>query len=199
MSSLIELQTRLSNYKQTTLCAGPTIHTISIKPQQATLSHNGNVFRLATILTFLSAQTYCKGDEQDHLPGVTYLSPAAQEALPYRITGLLQWDHLGRKNVGYMYAMHHGAEVSHRQYPCRVHVRPVSTRGGICCSRATDCLELFIMSSVGRFVLREVFERKTILLVVKFKTHGDRLIIGESPLCTHLAFTRWVGTISILI
>ncbi|CAN0428880.1 unnamed protein product [Pylaiella littoralis] len=43
--------------------------------------------------------------------GVTYLTPDDQEALPYRVAGLLPWNHLGRKNVGYMYAIHRGAEV----------------------------------------------------------------------------------------
>lgn len=43
--------------------------------------------------------------------GVTYLTPDDQEALPYRIAGLLPWDHIARKNIGYMYAIHHGAEV----------------------------------------------------------------------------------------
>lgn len=33
------------------------------------------------------------------------------EALPYHIVPLLKWNHFGRKNVGFLYAMHHGAEV----------------------------------------------------------------------------------------
>lgn len=33
------------------------------------------------------------------------------EALPYNIIPLLKWNHFGRKNVGFLYAMHHGAEV----------------------------------------------------------------------------------------
>ena len=33
------------------------------------------------------------------------------EALPYNIIPLLNWNHFGRKNVGFLYAMHHGAEV----------------------------------------------------------------------------------------
>lgn len=45
------------------------------------------------------------------IPGVTYLSPEDQEALPYRIKNLLSWDHFGRKNIGYLYAIHHGAKV----------------------------------------------------------------------------------------
>ncbi|CAN0373139.1 unnamed protein product [Pylaiella littoralis] len=43
--------------------------------------------------------------------GVTYLRPDDQEALPYRVAGSLPWNHLARKNVGYMYAIHRGAEV----------------------------------------------------------------------------------------
>ena len=45
------------------------------------------------------------------MEGVTYLTPADQEALPYRIVSLLPWNHFGRKNVGYLYAVHHGAKV----------------------------------------------------------------------------------------
>ena len=44
--------------------------------------------------------------------GVTYLTPDDQDALPYRIANILPWNHFGRKNVGYLYAVHHGAKVS---------------------------------------------------------------------------------------
>ncbi|CAN0343703.1 unnamed protein product, partial [Ascophyllum nodosum] len=43
--------------------------------------------------------------------GVTYLTPDDQDALPYRIANILPWNHFGRKNVGYLYAVHHGAKV----------------------------------------------------------------------------------------
>jgi hypothetical protein len=33
------------------------------------------------------------------------------EALPYNIIPLLRWNHFGRKNIGFLYAMHHGAEM----------------------------------------------------------------------------------------
>ena len=33
-----------------------------------------------------------------------------QEALPYKIIPLLKWNHFGRKNIGFLYAIHHGAE-----------------------------------------------------------------------------------------
>lgn len=56
------------------------------------------------------------GPTEYDVPGVTYLSPADQEALPYLITGALPWNHFGRKNVGYMYAVHHGAKVWLRQH-----------------------------------------------------------------------------------
>lgn len=49
-----------------------------------------------------------KGKNHTH---VVYLDPEAQEALPYRIVKLLPWNHFGRKNIGYMYAIHHGARV----------------------------------------------------------------------------------------
>ena len=31
--------------------------------------------------------------------------------MPYKIIPLLKWNHFGRKNIGFLYAMHHGAEV----------------------------------------------------------------------------------------
>ena len=46
--------------------------------------------------------------------GVKYLTPDDQDALPYRIAKLLPWNHFGRKNIGYMYAIQHGAKVSSR-------------------------------------------------------------------------------------
>ncbi|KAL3902194.1 MAG: hypothetical protein SGPRY_012181, partial [Prymnesium sp.] len=40
-----------------------------------------------------------------------YLSPADQEAMVEFQTGhLLQWNHFGRKNLGFLYAIHHGAQ-----------------------------------------------------------------------------------------
>eukprot|EP01089_Gocevia_fonbrunei_P000940 TRINITY_DN1090_c0_g1_i1.p1 TRINITY_DN1090_c0_g1~~TRINITY_DN1090_c0_g1_i1.p1 ORF type:complete len:440 (+),score=70.69 TRINITY_DN1090_c0_g1_i1:123-1442(+) len=40
-----------------------------------------------------------------------YLTPAQQDALPYAIGKLLPWNHYGRKNIAYLYAIHHGAKV----------------------------------------------------------------------------------------
>ena len=51
------------------------------------------------------------GPAEYDAPGVTYLTPEDQEALPYWITNILPWNHFGRKNVGYLYAVHHGAKV----------------------------------------------------------------------------------------
>ncbi|EWM25625.1 hypothetical protein Naga_101587g1 [Nannochloropsis gaditana] len=42
---------------------------------------------------------------------LVFLSPEEQEALPYHIIPLLRWNHFGRKNIGFLYAMHHGAEM----------------------------------------------------------------------------------------
>eukprot|EP00518_Triparma_eleuthera_P001291 CAMPEP_0182458630 /NCGR_PEP_ID=MMETSP1319-20130603/3930_1 /TAXON_ID=172717 /ORGANISM="Bolidomonas pacifica, Strain RCC208" /LENGTH=483 /DNA_ID=CAMNT_0024657355 /DNA_START=182 /DNA_END=1633 /DNA_ORIENTATION=- len=42
---------------------------------------------------------------------LVFLGPEDQEALPYKIIPLLKWNHFGRKNIGFLYAMHHGAEV----------------------------------------------------------------------------------------
>ncbi|CAN0100995.1 unnamed protein product [Ectocarpus fasciculatus] len=51
------------------------------------------------------------GPADYNVEGVTYLTPADQEQLPYRIVSLLPWNHFGRKNIGYLYAVHHGATV----------------------------------------------------------------------------------------
>lgn len=39
-----------------------------------------------------------------------YLSPADQVALPYSSVRLTPWNHFGRKNIGFLYAIHHGAQ-----------------------------------------------------------------------------------------
>lgn len=46
------------------------------------------------------------------LPGTNtvYLGPDDQKALPYAIVERVPWNHFGRKNIGFMYAIHHGAE-----------------------------------------------------------------------------------------
>lgn len=42
---------------------------------------------------------------------VVYLSSRDQEALPYTFVKRLPWNNFGRKNVGYMFAIHHGAKM----------------------------------------------------------------------------------------
>lgn len=42
---------------------------------------------------------------------LVYLSAEAQRKLPYAIMSHLEWNHFGRKNIGYVYAIHHGAEL----------------------------------------------------------------------------------------
>jgi hypothetical protein len=49
------------------------------------------------------------GDDKDN-PIVTYLTPSMQEDLPYLLREKLKWNHFGRKNLGFLYAIHHGAE-----------------------------------------------------------------------------------------
>lgn len=44
-----------------------------------------------------------------HLDNCTFLSIEAQEHLPYSIVKLLPWNHYCRKNIGYLYAIEHGA------------------------------------------------------------------------------------------
>ena len=41
--------------------------------------------------------------------GAIYLSPADQEKLPFATGKLLRWNHFGRKNIGFLYALQHGA------------------------------------------------------------------------------------------
>ncbi|CAM9526473.1 unnamed protein product [Discosporangium mesarthrocarpum] len=70
------------------------------------------------ILQLASAPEWCvvvvgdkKGPRRYNVEGVVYLTPDMQEKLPYSIISILPWNHFGRKNVGFMYAIHHGAEV----------------------------------------------------------------------------------------
>lgn len=42
---------------------------------------------------------------------LVYLTPAMQESLPYRSLKYVKWNHFSRKNIGYIFAMHHGASV----------------------------------------------------------------------------------------
>eukprot|EP00954_Amorphochlora_amoebiformis_P019772 1334659-Amorphochlora_amoeboformis.AAC.1 len=42
---------------------------------------------------------------------VVYLSPSRQEQMPYLVKEHLEWNHFGRKNLGFVYAIHHGAQV----------------------------------------------------------------------------------------
>jgi len=51
------------------------------------------------------------GPSEYDIEGVIYLTPEDQMNLPYKIIDLLPWNHFGRKNVGYLYAVHHGATV----------------------------------------------------------------------------------------
>ena len=41
-----------------------------------------------------------------------YLGPDEQEKLSLRIVPLLKWNHFGRKNVGFLYAVRHGEAVA---------------------------------------------------------------------------------------
>lgn len=45
------------------------------------------------------------------LENCIYLSPQKQLNLGYEIAGLLPWNHYSRKNIGYLYAIEHGAEL----------------------------------------------------------------------------------------
>ncbi len=46
-----------------------------------------------------------------NFPGVIFLGIEEQEKLPYKIIKLLPWNHYSRKNIGYLYAIEHGAQI----------------------------------------------------------------------------------------
>jgi hypothetical protein len=46
-----------------------------------------------------------------HLDNCIFLSPQNQQELPYKIIAHLPWNHYARKNVGYLYAIAHGAKI----------------------------------------------------------------------------------------
>ena len=45
-----------------------------------------------------------------NLTGAIYLSPEDQEAMSFKLSKLLRWNHFGRKNLGFLYAIQHGAK-----------------------------------------------------------------------------------------
>lgn len=49
--------------------------------------------------------------EYDDVEGVIYLTVERQKALHYHIVDHLPWRHFGRKNIGYLFAIAHGAKV----------------------------------------------------------------------------------------
>ena len=46
-----------------------------------------------------------------NVPGITFLSVEYQQTCKYKIAQLLPWNHYGRKNIGYLYAIEHGAKL----------------------------------------------------------------------------------------
>jgi len=52
-----------------------------------------------------------KTDVDWNYPGVTYLSPEAQQEVANRFSGLLPWNSYTRKNIGYLHAISQGARV----------------------------------------------------------------------------------------
>ncbi|CAD7944598.1 unnamed protein product [Amoebophrya sp. A25] len=49
--------------------------------------------------------------DYDDVEGVVYLTPQHQKRLHYHIVDYIPWRHFGRKNIGFLYAIEHGAEV----------------------------------------------------------------------------------------
>jgi hypothetical protein len=46
-----------------------------------------------------------------YLEGCHFLSVEKQKSLPYKIVDILPWNHYARKNIGYLYAIEHGAKI----------------------------------------------------------------------------------------
>jgi hypothetical protein len=46
-----------------------------------------------------------------HLDGCEYLSPSRQMKLGYQLVDIMPWKHYCRKNIGYLYAIEHGATI----------------------------------------------------------------------------------------
>ena len=46
-----------------------------------------------------------------HLENCIYLSPETQLSLGYALADMLPWNHYSRKNIGYLYAIQHGAKL----------------------------------------------------------------------------------------
>ena len=44
-------------------------------------------------------------------PWIIYLSPEEQTKLPYQVAHGMKWNHFSRKNIGYLFAIHHGARI----------------------------------------------------------------------------------------
>ncbi|XP_033632604.1 probable glycosyltransferase STELLO2 [Asterias rubens] len=52
-----------------------------------------------------------KGPVSMDIPNIVHLTVAEQKNCRYRICQLIPWNHFSRKNIGYMYAIEHGAKV----------------------------------------------------------------------------------------
>lgn len=52
-----------------------------------------------------------KTPEDWHLENCEYLSPSRQLELGYELAKALPWNHYARKNIGYLYAIEHGAKI----------------------------------------------------------------------------------------
>jgi len=50
-----------------------------------------------------------KGPSSYNVSNVVYLTPEMQDAMPFETKRLLRWNHFGRKNLGFLYAVQHGA------------------------------------------------------------------------------------------
>ncbi|XP_022084642.1 probable glycosyltransferase STELLO2 [Acanthaster planci] len=52
-----------------------------------------------------------KGPQSMNIPNVDYLDVVQQESCGYKLCRVVPWNHFGRKNIGYLYAIEHGAKL----------------------------------------------------------------------------------------
>lgn len=73
-------------------------------------SHKGSSHLVAVGDKKTPGSVWASFAKQNKRGQVVYLSPADQLALPYRSIKLMPWNHFGRKNIGFLYAINKGAQ-----------------------------------------------------------------------------------------
>lgn len=81
------------------------------KPTQQTRK---KIDRYRTLAQLFGWHLLVIGDKKTpewQLDNANYLSTSDQANLPYKLARLLPWNHYARKNMGYLYAIEHGAQI----------------------------------------------------------------------------------------